>query len=338
MASISDVARLAGCSVTLVSRVINNQYGVSEKSRQRIREAIDELGYTPNAHARSLVLKKTNTIGVVVDTLCDAYFFDLIKGIEDELDRYEYDVLFCSGKNDAKKKNNYINFFMQGRTDGLILYGSYRDDIELIHKLESVGFPFSLVEFEIENLNVNNIILDNRYGSQLAVDHLFSRGCKRIYHVEGDTIMQASEKRCEGYIEAMKAHNADDDDIVVLKAGWSVEAGYETIRSFLSDSANQLPDAFYFSSDQAAFGGIRALKEAGYSVPDDVMVVGFDDDSPRNVADAEVPLTTLRQPLYEMGQKAIEVLIREINEKPEKKEKCIFKPELIIRESTIPRK
>lgn len=338
MASITDVAKLAGCSVTLVSRVINNQYGVSEKSRQKIKAAIEELGYTPNAHARSLVLKKTNTIGVVVDTLCDAYFFDLIKGIEDELERYEYEVLFCSGKNDAEKKNSYINFFMQGRTDGLILYGSYRDDIELIRKLESIGFPFSLVEFEAEDLNVNNIILDNRYGSKLAVDHLFSRGCKRIYHVEGDAIMQASEKRREGYVEAMKDHGAADEDIVILKSGWSVEAGYRTMQEFLEDPRNTLPDAFYFSSDQTAFGGIRALREAGYSVPGDVMAVGFDDDNPRNMADAAVPLTTLRQPLYEIGQKAIEVLIREINEKPEKKEKFIFKPELVIRESTAIKK
>ncbi|MGB4658615.1 MAG: LacI family DNA-binding transcriptional regulator, partial [Mobilitalea sp.] len=99
MVSITDVAKKAGCSATLVSRVINNQYGVSDKSRQIIKAAIEELGYTPNSHARSLVLKKTNTIGVVIDTLCDAYFFDLIKGIESEIDKHGYDVLFCSGGN-----------------------------------------------------------------------------------------------------------------------------------------------------------------------------------------------------------------------------------------------
>ena len=99
MVSITDVAKKAGCSATLVSRVVNNQYGVSEKSRQKIQAAIDELGYTPNGLARSLVLKTTNTIGVVVDTLCDAYFFDLIQAIEEEVGKLGYDVLFCSAGN-----------------------------------------------------------------------------------------------------------------------------------------------------------------------------------------------------------------------------------------------
>ena len=128
MVSITDVAKKAGCSATLVSRVVNNQYGVSEKSRQKIQAAIDELGYTPNGLARSLVLKTTNTIGVVVDTLCDAYFFDLIQAIEEEVGKLGYDVLFCSAGNSTEKKSSYINFFMQERVDGILIYGSALDD------------------------------------------------------------------------------------------------------------------------------------------------------------------------------------------------------------------
>ena len=210
MVSITDVAKKAGCSATLVSRVVNNQYGVSEKSRQKIQAAIDELGYTPNGLARSLVLKSTNTIGVVVDTLCDAYFFDLIHAIEEEVGKQGYDVLFCSAGNSTEKKNSYINFFMQERVDGILIYGSALDDKKLITKLARSHFPFALIENDMGSLNVNNILLNNQYGSEVAVDYLFQCGCRNIIHVAGDENRQAARRRQKGYVNTMKKHGVQD--------------------------------------------------------------------------------------------------------------------------------
>lgn len=335
MASIKDVAKKAGCSATLVSRVVNDQPGVSEAYRKKIQSAIEELGYTPNYLARSLVLKKTNTIGVVLDTLCDDYFFELIEGIETRIDHYGYDVLFCSGRNSTRKKNNYINFFMQNRVDGIIIYGSKLDDIQLITKLVHSGFPFALIENDVGTLNANNILLNNQYGSSLAVEHLFDCGCKDICYVAGDPAMQASLRRQEGYVEAMRRHGAAQEELLILESGWTEEEGYATFKKFLDSRGNKkLPDAFYCGSDQTAFGGMRALMEAGISVPEDVMIVGYDDDRPRRGDVSYIPLTTIRQPLREMGMAAADILIRELKGEDTGKKKMMYYPSLIVRNTT----
>lgn len=183
---------------------------------RRYRAAIDELGYTPNGLARSLVLKTTNTIGVVVDTLCDAYFFDLIQAIEEEVGKLGYDVLFCSAGNSTEKKSSYINFFMQERVDGILIYGSALDDKKLITKLARSHFPFALIENDMGSLNVNNILLNNQYGSEVAVDYLFQCGCRNIAHVAGDENRQAARRRQKGYLSAMKKHGASNIMIISL--------------------------------------------------------------------------------------------------------------------------
>jgi DNA-binding LacI/PurR family transcriptional regulator len=339
MVSINDVAKRAGCSATLVSRVVNNQYGVSEKSRKKIQQAIAELGYNPNGLARSLVLKKTHAIGVVVDTLCDAYFFDLFHAIDEEVGKHDYNVLYCSGENDPERKNKYITYLMQGRVDGIIIYGSKLDDSKLIDRLISTGFPFALIEHDIGERNANNIVLNNIYGSKLAVDHLFNCGCSRITYVDGDSENQASCRRLEGFIQAMQAHGIARDKLDILSSGWTEEAGYQTINTFLMNGGvDNLPDAFYFSADQTAFGGLKALQKYNIRVPEDVMIVGYDDDRPRSYDFNYIPLTTIHQPLDVMGKQAVRVLLDDINEKKEQKEKMMYYPSLVIRNTTMIKK
>lgn len=333
MPTVSDVAQLAECSTTLVSRVLNNQKGVSPKSREKIIRAINQLGYTPNAHARSLVTKKTNTVGVVVDTLCEPFYFDLIRSIDEMMDKSHYKSLYCSGSNNYEKKEKYINFFMQERCDGIILYGSFLQDMKLIGKLQKAKFPFVLIELDAECDDINNILLDNKLGSKIAVDYLYEHGCRSIYHVAGDANMQASQHRQLGFINAVKRHGMNEQDARILNSGWSEDEGYETIREYLRTNRT-LPDAFYFSSDQTAFGGMHALQEAGVSIPDEVQIIGFDDDKPRTIRDGYMQLTTLHQPLYEMGYSAVNILLKNIEKKNSVKRKMVFDPKLIVRQTT----
>lgn len=336
MASMYDVADLAGVSKTLVSRVINSKPGVSEKSRAKINAAMQQLNYTPNALARSLVLQKTHTIGAIFDTLCDEYFFDLINGIEHQIAKSEYDVIFCSGRNKKTLKNRYINFFTNGITDGVIIYGSSLDDEDLIRKLATLNFPFVVIENEIDGLSVNNILLDNSYGSKLAVEHLLDCGCKTIFYVTGDMTTNAAVARLQGYISSMKARNMEVNADMLFDGDFTVESGYNAINNFLkTHTKDELPDAFYFGADTAAFGGIMAFSEHGISVPHDVMVVGFDDDKPNKVQNNLIRLTTLNQPLYKMATSAVDILINSIVNPDAKKQKIIYYPELIIRESTM---
>jgi DNA-binding LacI/PurR family transcriptional regulator len=333
MSSLYDVAKLAGVSKTLVSRTINRQSGVSEKSRQKILAAMAELQYTPNQLARSLVLKKTQTVGVVMDTLCEPYFFRLIDGIEKEADRVGYDVVFASGRNSTSLKNRAIKYFSQGRTDGVLLYGSNLDDERLIEELAEASFPFVVVENTFPRLNINNVIVDNAFGSKLAVDHLFRCGCRRIHHVGGDMRHKVSLERRDGYITALQSHGVAVSSDMIVSADFTVESSYKAMRSHLSVE-RQLPDAYYCGSDNTAYGVMMALEDAGVKVPEDVMLVGFDDDQPPRTDRPLKQLTTLSQPLEQMGISALNILVQDIERKAGEKQRVVFYPQLIVRDTT----
>lgn len=335
MATILDVAKRAGVSKTLVSRLLNNQGSVGPKSREKILAAIEELNYRPNTLARSLVLQKTSTIGVVLDSLSEAYFFKVINGIEDEVERQKYKVVFSSAGNKGTKKEEYIEFFSNGNTDGVIIYGSNLDDDALIHKAAAMQFPFVVVENEVDDTNINNVIVDNIYGSRLAVEYLISLGCRHIMHVTGDPSVKASLKRWQGYLKTMEAHGLKSCIDVIECQRFGVRAGYKAISTWLeTHDKSELPDAVYFGADNTAFGGMMAFEDAGIRIPEDIRIVGFDDDKPWDVERRLKGLTSIRQPLYEMGKKSVEMLLRQINEPMAPKETVVMKPELIIRETT----
>lgn len=335
MSSLYDVAKLAGVSKTLVSRVINSKKGVSEKSREKILAAMKELNYTPNAIARSLVLQKTHIIGVVLDNLCEPYFFDLIKGIEHAITKSDYDVIFCSGRNRMELKSKYIKFLSQGRADGVIIYGSSLSDEKLIKELSESNFPFVIVENKVEGININNVVVDNAFGSKLAIDHLIEIGCSNICHVTGDMSIKASVDRRDGYIKAMQSHGFTVNSNMILQADFTVESGYQSIKMFIErNGKEQLPDAFYFGADTTAFGGMMALEDYHIKIPEDIKIVGFDNDKPHDIERKLKKLTTLSQPLYKMGESAVSMLISDINHLVPEKQKLVYYPELIIRETT----
>jgi LacI family transcriptional regulator len=333
VSSISDVAKTAGVSTTLVSRALNGRSGVSVSSRKKILAAMKKLNYTPNAIARSLVLKKTRIIGVILDNLCEPYFFDLIRGIEQAIADSEYDVIFCSARDNSSVKARYINFFSQGRADGFIFYGSAISDAALIDSLEQRNFPLVVVEHDLGDKNVNNIYVDNRFGSRTAVNYLVERGCKHICHVTGDMRIQASIHRKEGFIEAMAAHRLPLKDEDIIPGDFSVQAGYQIMASYLVRS-KKLPDAFYFGADNTAFGGMMALEDQGIRIPDDVMIVGFDNDSMLVPKRMLKPLTTLAQPLFQMGLDSVRILLDDLEHRGKEKKRICYYPELIIRETT----
>lgn len=335
MATIYDVAKKAGVSKTLVSRVLNNQSGVGPESKRRILEAMQELQYKPNALARSLVLQRTNVVGVILDSLTEQYFFDVIRGVEDKVKENNFRVIFCSGRNDRREKETYIDFFSNGVTDGAIIYGSDLDDADLIRKRARMEFPFVVVENEVEDANVNNVLVDNAYGSKLAIDHLVEKGSRRIMHITGAKGTKASLHRWQGYLAAMQLHGLGQYSSVIECDKYGVDVGYEAVKNFLrTHTEKELPEAIYFGADNTAFGGMAALEEAEIRIPEDIRIVGFDDDKPWELERKPKKLTTIRQPLYEVGAKAVEILLQQIREPDTPRQKVVVKPELVIRETT----
>jgi LacI family transcriptional regulator len=335
MANIKDVAKLAGVSRTLVSRVLNGGSGVGTASRQRILNAMEALRYKPNVIARSLVRQKTHVVGVVMDTLCDAYYFDMIRGIEQNVIKSKYEVIFCSARDDAEAKLRYIDFFSQGWVDGFIVYGSNLSDEQMLSSLSSVNCSVVVVEHNLEGHNINNVLLDNRYGSRCAVNHLIQCGCEWICHVTGNLAIKAAVERRDGFIAAMQEKNKRVVPEDILQADFTVSGGYQAVATFLERrDRGKLPDAFYFGGDRPAYGGMMALEDNNIHIPEDVMVVSFDN------AAVPVPnrhfkgLTTLAQPMFDLGKNAVEVLLKDIEEHKEQKERVVLYPELIIRDTT----
>lgn len=328
MATISEIAERANVSKTLVSRVLNNKSGVSAEKRKAIQAVIEDLNYRPSAIARSLVTQRTQTIGVVMDSLCDSYFFELINGLQDEAEKLDYSVVFCSARGDADIKSKYIDFFSQGRADGVISYGSYLRNQNVISDKNSC---FVLIEGYVPDAEINNILLDNYGGAYKATEHLIKGGYKKITHFSGDMNYKVSLDRFNGFINAMHDYSIPISASNIVNADFLEQSGYEQMQKLIS--SNNLPDAIFFGADRTAFGAIKAMYEHGLKTPEDIAIIGFDDDLPKDYDIVYPKLTTLRQPLYKMGAESVNLLVQAINNPDMKPKVTVFEPELIIRDT-----
>jgi len=331
MATILDIATKSGVSRALVSRVINNKPGVSPKNRAKILAVMKELNYKPNALARALANQKTQTIGVVMDDLCDQYVFDLIRGMQVTSEKLGYNIIFCSGRNNIEVKFRYVDYFIQGRTDGMLAFGSRITDGDVFKEMIEQTNPFVLIEGYIPDHKFNNIQLNNTGGAYTATKHLLELGYKKIWHVTGDLNFIVSLDRREGFLAAMHEQNVAVDADSVICADFGEELAYKRVNELLQDK--NIPEACFVGADKPAYGVIRALYENGLRVPEDVAIIGFDDDKPDSYDMLFPGLTTMRQPLYDMGKAGVEMLVRSIENPTLEPEIVVFEPELIIRQS-----
>ncbi|MBB3128422.1 LacI family transcriptional regulator [Paenibacillus rhizosphaerae] len=357
MATIKDVAERAGLSTTLVSRYLNGRKGVSQVSREKIQLAIKELNYRPNGIARSLVLQKTQSIGIVLDNLWAPFAGRLISGLEQGAEDFDkenkYNVLFCSSNGDLQKKRRHISFLTQGRVDGIIIYGSLTSDDTIIRELADSTFPFLLIENNVDDVDVDKVVIDNAEGAYRATEHLIKQGHKRIAHMAGNMNLKITLERLNGYIRALQDNQipVQSDLIVYPTFDPAVrlpsqdsnfrgdrayyEVGYREMKNMIA--RGDLPDAIFFASDISAFGAIQAMEEAGIRVPEDISIIGFDDENPADYQCSCKPISTMRQPLYELGYIGIKRLIKSLNQPELPKEKVVLKAELIVRDSCMPR-
>ncbi|MCL6458321.1 MAG: LacI family transcriptional regulator [Gorillibacterium sp.] len=355
MATIKDVAERVGVSITLVSRTLNNQKGVKPESRAKILQAMRELNYVPNGLARSLVLQKTNTIGIVLDSLSSPFVSKLIKGLEKGVAEFDkegiYNIIYCSSNGDFQKKLRHLSFLTQGRVDGILIYGSLVTDDEIIMNLSQSGFPFALIENDLEAVNANKVVIDNVDGAYRATQHLIELGHRRIAHVTGNINLKITLERLSGYMRALQDARIPIDPSLIIYPDFSAPLDEDepveahdvwSINTFLKcgyDSSNKLmdqpdrPSAIFFATDISAFGAIKALGERGLSVPDDVSIFGFDDERPADFDCYFEPISTVRQPLELAGYTGIKQVINSLRDPNAPKERIVLKTDLIIRNS-----
>ena len=328
MTTILEIANEANVSRALVSRVLNGKPGVSPENRAKILEIIKKHNYVPNEIARSLATQRTRTIGVVMDSLCDSFFFDLISGMQNMAEELDYNIIFCSGAGDSKIKLKYVGYYVHGRADGVIAYGSRSR--ELFHEIIRRAPRYVLIEGDIPGKVFNRVQVDNFKGAYRAATHLIDLGYTNIVHFTGDMDYNVSEERLNGFLKAM-GDNSLPTDGAVIYADFGEDTAYAKMLELIRDG--RIPEACFAGADKAAYGILRALFEHGLSAPGDMALIGFDGDVPDSRDIVFPRLTTMRQPLYEMGREAVRLLVDSI-ENPETPPKTIvFDTELIAGET-----
>lgn len=328
MPTIRDVAKRAGVSISTVSKVLNDpSYGLPE-TRADVLRAIKELGYHPNRVARSMVKGKTGMIAIVIPDIRNPFFTAVARGVEDVANKNDYRVIFCNTDEDLKKQHNYIDVFRSRIVDGFILAGASEDDPQLLETNHIV--PYVLVDRKIANLNADAVVVDNRRGAYKAVNHLLGMGYRRIGFVAGKRDTLTGRERLQGYIDAHQEAGVAIDEDLIVDGVFTIEGGFQATKRILA--LDNRTDALFVSNNSMAIGCLKALSELGLRIPYDIAFIGFDDSE---WADFFVPpLTVIRQPTYQMGTIAGEVLFEKIlGQGSDEKKEIVLDPDLIIRES-----
>ncbi|MBK5540225.1 LacI family DNA-binding transcriptional regulator [Pseudomonas sp. TH05] len=330
MATIKDVAALAGISYTTVSHVVNKTRPVSEEVRVKVEAAIKHLDYVPSAVARSLKAKTTATIGLLVPNSLNPYFAELARGIEDYCERNGYCVILCNSDDNPHKQSSYLRVLLEKRVDGLIVT-SAGGDSGLAEGLAAVRTPMVIVDRGLEGVDADLVRIDHEYGAYLATRHLLELGHRDIACIGGPANTSVAQMRLAGFLRALKGAGFAVPPERILQSDFTSTGGYSAAAFLLQ---NNPPSAIFACNDMMGIGVLRAAAERNIRVPSELSVIGFDDiQMSRYVYPA---LTTVGQSILQLGEKAAELLLRRIAKPGQAIDQRIVTPNIVLRESTAP--
>ncbi|MGY5764601.1 LacI family DNA-binding transcriptional regulator [Brachybacterium sp. DNPG3] len=329
MISMREVAEKAGVSVSTVSKVMNDYPDVSRETRERVTRTIQELDYRPNVVARSLVKRRSWTMGLfLIDALTTPFIAHLVEGLRRSLDGTGYDLLFLS-PNTEDENYSFARHCMSRSVDGVAVFGIDPDEPAL-RELVSTNIPLVLIDSAVLGPRTGYVTSDNRQGTHIAVDHLVALGHRRIAFLSGDQRFLVGRERAEGYRTALAEHGIAHDPDLEETETYDDAGGYRAMRSILH--CGVAFTAVVCSGDLMAAGALSALHEAGLRTPEDVSVVGYDDTF---VAEMTLPhLTTVDQHVSAIGAKVGESLIRMIEDPQADPPQETIGVELVVRDST----
>jgi len=337
--TIKDVAKLAGVSVGTVSNVFNGKRNVKSEVKKRVLEASTKLNYTPHAIARKLASKRTNTIGLFVlfpenERLLPSlwsFLVEIIQGMFDTLKTNGYTLqIDFSTIEEVERKNIFTKVVQEQSLDGIFILVHWSFDPASLFGMINDRFPFILVNGSLSGLNVNSVEVNNSQGSMKVVDYLVQLGHSRIGFVTGPKNLFNVAGRIEGYRESLRRQGLPYDEDLVVEGDFLFQGGYRCALQLLN--LKQPPTAIFCANDHMAWGAIRAIEERGLHVPDDISIVGFDDQEIARMS--RPPLTTVRLPLYNLGSVAAERLLKMLVGKRFKPpQRIVLDTELVIRHS-----
>lgn len=327
--TIRDVAALAGVSHQTVSRVINHNERVNPETRERVNQAIATLGYSPHAIARLLVQGRTCTLACLSPNLTDYTFASMIEGAETEARQQGYFLLTASAPDEKTFAGLIDQLVSSRRTEGLLVINPYIDDR---FRYFPTSVPVILLGARPRLEQADAVSLDDVRAGQEATQHLLQLGHQRIAHITGPLREDCSQDRQKGYLAALQAAGVAADPALTVEGDWSATAGYQAVRAWLDQRLHF--SALFAQNDRMAVGALRALRDGGIAVPEDVSVIGFDDMPLASYFDP--PLTTMRQEVYEQGQRAVQMLVHRLDDPETPCQQVRLPAELVIRHSTAP--
>jgi LacI family transcriptional regulator len=332
--TLKDIARKVGYSVTTVSRALNDYDDVSQETKQLIKRVAQEMGYHPHVIAQSLQRRHTNTVGFIVPAteryLSDPYFLELLAGIGDGAASYDFDLLVSTCKPmDPKERLVYERMVKGRRVDGIVVARTRCDD-ERIAYLVSEGFPLIAFGRAASDLDFPYLDVDGEKGVCEAVEYLIGLGHRRIGFITPSMYLMFAEHRLAGYKRALQDSGLEFDPALVVEGNLTQSGGHRRMGELLD--LEEPPTAVVTGNDLMAFGAMEAAQERGVIVGRDIAVIGFDDVP--LAAYFHPTLTTIRQPIYDIGKMLSQTLIKIINGEELAERQIILQPELVIRESS----
>jgi DNA-binding LacI/PurR family transcriptional regulator len=307
-ATIRDIARLAGVSVATASMAINNKAGVNAQTRELVLDTARKLNYSPNQNARSLIMRKSGTIGLVVTDLTNPFFSMLVNEINTVVLSHGYNMLLGISNDTVENECRCINTFIGQKAEGIIIVPCAQKDCDLghIHRLGEQNLPFVMATTAYPGIQADCVMTDLAKGSYLLTRHLLERGHRKIFLISGSRSLVLSDLRIKGYKQAYLERGIPCGEDWIIETTPNFEHGYEVTPNLL----RQRPDAITTINDVLALGVLKYLKDNRYDVPGSISVAGYDDLLYTSIL--ETPLTTVRQPVQEIALAAVEMLLNRI--------------------------
>ncbi len=329
--TIKELAKRLGVSQGTVSKALNDKKDVSEEMKEKIKKAAKDMGYSPNPIARRLSSKKSFTIGVFILSrdnikLAENFGVYFLDGIAEEASKNDYDLLFFTITSAMEHKKSYIKLCEERRVDGAVFIGISQDDPEL-KEISKSKIPVAVIDAVVEGEKVLCVSSDNIGGVKKGMEYLYNKGKRKIAIISSSLASEVARERYETYIDFVKEKGIYDNNNIYI-GNFTSESGYEAGKEMIN--SGNVPEAIFAGGDYMALGAIRALKEEGYKIPEDVAVLCFDNVVPSQYSDP--PLTTIGQDGFKIGQEAIKSLLLYINQ-GEKVENKRIETNLVIRKS-----
>lgn len=332
--TIVDIANQLGVSPSTVSRALHDHPSISAKTKRNVLLLAEKYSYQPNLLALSLLNKKSGIIGILVPEITSYFFATVISGVQDMVSSAGYKLLICQSDESFEEEKKLLQDMALLRVDGVLISPTFRtNSYEHFEKLKKTGIPLVIFDRDSPGFEADKVLVDSYDGAYQAVEYLIKIGCQRIAHIAGPIAIPTFKQRLDGYLNAHYDNNIPiRSELIVYSNGFSSDDGVEAARQLIA--RNEKLDAIFAVNDAVAIGTTHILRENGYRVPDDISLVGFDDES---YAQYYFPsLSTVWQPVYELGMLSAKILLdRFANREHQQAYRYeVLKPELVIRDSS----